>query len=162
MKAAVCHEHGKPLTIEQVSIGDPSGHQVKVKIGACAICHSDIHYAEGAWGGYTPAIYGHEASGVVMEAGSDVDRVAVGDKVIVTLIRSCVSCHFCDQGEPVLCDKSAAEDETHLLALEDGTEISQGMKTAAFAEWVLVDDSQIVKIPDHILSRSLTFLRYLI
>ncbi len=148
MRAAVCHEHGKPLTIEEVSIGDPSGRQVKVKIGACAICHSDIHYAEGAWGGHTPAIYGHEASGVVVKVGPDVDRLAVGDKVIVTLIRSCGSCHFCDQGEPVLCDRSSAQDDTHLLKLEDGTEIAQGMKTAAFAEWVLVDDSQVVKIPD--------------
>ncbi len=148
MRAAVCHEHGKPLTIEEVSIGEPSGRQVKVKIGACAICHSDIHYAEGEWGGYTPAIYGHEASGVVVAVGPDVGRIAVGDRVIVTLIRSCGSCHFCDQGEPVLCGKSAAEDETHLLKLENGTEVAQGMKTAAFAEWVLVDDSQIARLPE--------------
>ncbi|MCY4051277.1 MAG: zinc-binding dehydrogenase [Gammaproteobacteria bacterium] len=150
MKAAVCYEHGKPLTIEEVSIGDPVGRQVKVKIGACAICHSDIHYAEGAWGGYTPAIYGHEAAGVVVDVGPDVGRIAIGDRVLVTLIRSCGSCHFCEQGEPVMCGQSAANDETHHLKLEDGTEIAQGMKTAAFAEWVLVDDSQVAKLPEDI------------
>ena len=148
MKAAVCHEHGKPLTVEEVSIGDPIGRQVKVKVGACAICHSDIHYAEGAWGGCLPAIYGHEASGVVVGVGPDVERAAVGDKVIVTLIRSCGSCHFCDQGEPTMCGESAAADDMHVLKLKDGTEVAQGMKTAAFAEWVLVDDSQIAKIPN--------------
>lgn len=147
MKAAVCHEHGRPLTIEEVSIAETSGHRVKVKIGACAICHSDIHFAEGAWGGHLPAIYGHEAAGAIVEVGPEVDRLAVGDKVIVTLIRSCGSCYFCDQGEPVMCGDSAAADDIHVLKLKDGTEIAQGMKTAAFAEWVLVDQSQVAKIP---------------
>ncbi|MXZ80865.1 MAG: Zn-dependent alcohol dehydrogenase [Gammaproteobacteria bacterium] len=148
MKAAVCREHGKPLTIEEVAIANPTGRQVKVKIGACAICHSDIHFAEGAWGGHLPAVYGHEAAGVVVEAGPEVERIAVGDRVIVTLIRSCGNCFYCDQGEPVMCGHAAAPDDTHVLQLEDGTEVAQGMKTAAFAEWVVVDDSQVARLPD--------------
>ena len=51
MKAAVCRAHGEPLVIEELSIAEPAGRQIKVKIGACAICHSDIHYMEGAWAG---------------------------------------------------------------------------------------------------------------
>ncbi len=88
MKAAVCYEHGKPLVIEDVQICDPAGSQVKVKVGACAICHSDIHYAEGAWLGQLPAVFGHEAAGVVSEVGPDVRHLKPGDRVVVTLIRS--------------------------------------------------------------------------
>ena len=69
MKAAVCREFGKPLVIEDLELRSPGPGEVKVKLAACAICHSDIHYAEGAWGGTLPAVYGHEASGVVEQAG---------------------------------------------------------------------------------------------
>ena len=148
MKAAVCHEHGKPLVIEDVEIGEVTGSQVKIKVGACAICHSDIHYAEGAWGGRLPAIYGHEAAGVVEQVGPDVVAIAPGDRVIVTLIRSCGHCYYCEQGEPVMCGESKAEDPTDLLKLSDGTEVTQGLKTAAFAEWVIVEESQTAKLPE--------------
>ena len=59
MKAAVCHEFGKPLVIEELAIDPPEAGEVKVKLAACAICHSDIHFAEGDWGGDLPAVYGH-------------------------------------------------------------------------------------------------------
>ena len=60
MKAAVCREFGKPLVIEDVELLPPGEGEVEVKLAACAICHSDILYIEGAWGGTLPAIYGHE------------------------------------------------------------------------------------------------------
>jgi len=61
MRAAVCREFGQPLSIEQVEIAGPGPGEVLVKLAACAICHSDIMYMDGAWGGELPAIYGHEA-----------------------------------------------------------------------------------------------------
>ena len=69
MKAAVCYEFGQPLVIEELALDPPHSGEVKVKLAACAICHSDIHYAEGAWGGVLPMVYGHEAAGVVEEVG---------------------------------------------------------------------------------------------
>ena len=69
MKAAVCREFGKPLVIEDVELALPQIGEVQVKLAACAICHSDILYAEGAWGGRLPAVYGHEAAGVVKTIG---------------------------------------------------------------------------------------------
>ena len=56
MKAAVCREFGAPLRIEDIDLAAPSTDEVKVKIAACAICHSDILFAEGAWGGELPAV----------------------------------------------------------------------------------------------------------
>ena len=65
IKAAVCRAFGMPLVIEDVTLAAPGPGEVLVDLKACAICHSDISYAEGAWGGTLPAIYGHEAAGVV-------------------------------------------------------------------------------------------------
>jgi Zn-dependent alcohol dehydrogenase len=79
MKAAVCYEFGKPLLIEDVVLDPPQTNEVRVKLSACAICHSDILYMDGAWGGTLPAIYGHEAAGVVTEVGLGVTLAKPGD-----------------------------------------------------------------------------------
>ncbi|RME73570.1 MAG: zinc-binding dehydrogenase, partial [Chloroflexi bacterium] len=65
MKAAICYEFGAPLVVEAVEIDPPQAGEVLVKLSACAICHSDIHYIDGAWGGALPAVFGHEAAGHV-------------------------------------------------------------------------------------------------
>ncbi len=150
MRAAVCYEHGQPLVIEEINLIEPKGTQVKVKIGACAICHSDIHYIEGAWKGKLPAVFGHEAAGEVVEVGRNARALCVGDRVIVTLIQSCGHCFYCDQGEPVMCHKAVARDSNQVLSLSDGTPVIQGLKTAGFAEYVVVDESQVAKLPHDI------------
>ena len=104
MKAAVCREFGGPLVVEEVELDGPGRGEVRVRVAACAICHSDILAAEGAWGGSLPVLLGHEAAGVVEAVGTGVERVAPGDHVVVTLIRSCGTCFFCARGEPQLCE----------------------------------------------------------
>ena len=69
MRAAVCRAFGEPLTVEEVAIAPPGPFQLAVRIAACAICHSDLAYAAGAWGGALPAVYGHEAAGRVTAVG---------------------------------------------------------------------------------------------
>lgn len=146
MKAAVCREFGKPLVIEDLVLRSPGAGEVKVRIKACAICHSDISYLEGAWGGQLPAVYGHEAAGVVDAIGEGVHGLASGDQVIVTLIRYCGLCPACTQGAPVLCESSFPLDTVGPITAKDGTPIKQGMRTGAFAEYVVVDASQVVPI----------------
>ena len=72
IQAAVCHHFAKPLQIETVELRAPLSNEVEVQLGAVAICHSDIAFVEGAWGGDLPAVYGHEAAGVVTEVGDAV------------------------------------------------------------------------------------------
>ena len=86
IKAAVCHEFGKPLVIEEIELRAPEGEEVEVTLTACAICHSDISYAEGIWGGSLPAVYGHEAAGTVTATGPNAKGVSIGDKVVVTRV----------------------------------------------------------------------------
>ena len=147
MKAAVCYEFGKPLVIEEIEIDPPQTGEIKVKLAACAICHSDIHYIEGGWGGTLPAVYGHEAAGVVEAVGPNVSLVQPGDRVVVSLLRACGHCFFCAQGQPHLCEGSFALDRESRLHTQSGQALHQGMRTGAFAEYVVVDQSQAVKIP---------------
>lgn len=128
-------------------LGEVGPGDVQVDVAACAVCHSDIHYAEGAWGGYLPAVYGHEAAGVITAVGSDVSDLTVGDHVVVTLIRSCGNCSQCDRGNHVFCETSFASDEGQRLSNDAGEDVQAAMLCGAFAEEVIVDQSQVVTIP---------------
>ncbi len=114
---------------------------------ACAVCHSDIHFAEGAWGGALPAVYGHEAAGVVESVGAEVTAVAVGDHVVVSLIRSCGSCFHCARGEQVQCETLFDLDRQSPLTDTTGAPVHPAMRTGAFAEQVVVHASQVAVVP---------------
>jgi S-(hydroxymethyl)glutathione dehydrogenase / alcohol dehydrogenase len=147
MRAAVCREFKQPLAIEHLDLAAPQAGEVRVRIAACAICHSDLLAMDGAWGGDLPAVYGHEAAGVVEEVGAGVARVEPGDHVVVTLLRSCGHCDFCTSGEAHLCETKLPLDLRSPLSVRDGSAIRQGLRTGAFAEHVVVDASQIAVIP---------------
>ena len=144
IKAAVCHAFGEPLRIEQVNLAAPTGRSLEVTLEAVAICHSDISYADGIWGGTLPAVYGHEAAGRITSVGESVTGFALGDRVIVTLIRACGACPACGSGRPVAC---ASPVNVAPLSCEDGQPLEQAMACGAFAERVVVDQSQIAPIP---------------
>ncbi len=146
IKAAVCHAFGQPMTIEQVNLRAPEMGEVEVTLEAVAICHSDISYAEGAWGGSLPAVYGHEAAGYVTAVGAGVSGVAEGDAVVVTLIRACGECPSCGSGRPTGCETPYDGDHGP-LTLADGGKLHQAMACGAFAEKVVVHHSQVVKTP---------------
>ncbi|WP_198174398.1 Zn-dependent alcohol dehydrogenase [Mesorhizobium xinjiangense] len=158
IKAAICREFAKPLSIEEIEIADPGPGEVLVDIKACAICHSDIAFAEGAWGGVLPAIYGHEAAGVVEAVGSGVTAFSPGDHVVVTLIRSCGDCHYCRRQSRVMCEEVFPLDRSAPLKSPGGEEYEQAMRTGAFAEKALVHESQIVAVPSDIAFDSASLL----
>jgi Zn-dependent alcohol dehydrogenase len=152
MKAAVCHAFGEPLRLEEVELRPPATGEVSVRLAACAICHSDIAFMQGAWGGELPAVYGHEAAGVVDEVGEGVRAVAPGDHVVVTLVRSCGRCPQCLRGQPALCEQlwEFPLSKSSPLTGVDGVSIHQGIRTGAFAERVTVDASQVVPVPSDV------------
>lgn len=150
MKAAVCREFGKPLIIEEVHLAAPEKDQVHIKIEASAICHSDIIFISGAWGGHLPAVYGHEAAGTVISVGSDVKDVQAGDPVLVTLIRACGTCASCADHHPTDCETDYDRVAASPLTDSSGEALEHGMATAAFAEEVVVHHSQVVKLPSDI------------
>jgi S-(hydroxymethyl)glutathione dehydrogenase/alcohol dehydrogenase len=158
IKAAVCRAFAQPLSIEEVELAPPGAGELRVRVAACAICHSDIHYADGAWGGDLPSVFGHEASGVIEEIGSGVEGFEVGNHVVATLIRSCGQCYFCADGDEVLCEGEFSLDRNGPITAADGGSIKQGLRTGAFAEQIVVDPSQVVVIPDDIAFDSASLL----
>lgn len=146
VRAAVCREFGAPLVIEEITLLDPEPDEVQVTLEACAICHSDISYIEGGWGGELPAIYGHEAAGTVTAIGASAKGYAIGDKVIVTLMRSCGQCPSCATANPIYCEDSTPPAGSPLRSQDDEV-IARAMNCGAFAEKVNVHPSQIAKIP---------------
>lgn len=143
--AAVTRQAGSPFLIETVNLCAPRFGEVEVKVMASSICHSDIAFADGYWGEDYPAVYGHEAAGSVSAVGDGVHTIKVGDHVLVSLIRSCGRCANCASGTPVACSSSSH----HGTPLSDlnGAPIIQGMACGAFAERVVVDQSQLVVLP---------------
>jgi NDMA-dependent alcohol dehydrogenase len=147
MKAAVCYEFGQPLVVEEIEIDPPQTGEVKVRMAATAICHSDVHVIRGEWGGELPVVAGHEGAGIVEAVGPGVNLVHKGDHVVVSLLRSCGRCEPCTTGIPHLCDGEFALQSESRLRNRQGQSIHHGINTAAFAEYVIVDQSQLVPVP---------------
>lgn len=141
----MCREFGQPLTIENLHLAPPAEGQIQVKVMASAVCHSDIHFFEGAWGGKLPAVWGHEAAGVVEAIGDGVSGFALGDHVVITLIKSCGTCRNCMAGASVACTGDMPPHRTPLSDV-DGNPVAHGLGTGAFADHVVVDQSQAVVI----------------
>ncbi len=157
-RAAVCRAFGAPLTIEMIEIADPGPGEVLIKTAACAICHSDISYIDGAWGGDLPAVYGHEAAGVVEAVGPGVTRLEPGDHVVATLIRNCGFCPACADGAPVFCEEVFPLDRQTPLHDASGKPLVHGLRTGAFAEHLVVDASQAVAIPKDVMLESASLI----
>lgn len=156
MRAAVCYTYGDPLVVEEVELASPQAGEVRVRMAAAAICHSDVHLLRGDWRQDFPVlsgeqtvgvVAGHEASGIVEEVGPGVTVVAPGDHVVVTLMRSCGRCFFCASGQTQLCEGDYALNHETRMRLPDGRPLFQGIRTSAFAEETIVDQSQLVPIP---------------
>lgn len=147
VRAAVCREFGAPLTIEELRLAPPGPAEVRVKLSAVAICHSDVSYADGERGGELPAVWGHEAAGTIVDVGAGVG-FDVGQRVVVTMIRSCGECHRCQRGAEVACAVEFGNGSPLIDA--HGAVVVHGMNTAAFAEEVVVHVSQVVPIDGEI------------
>ena len=152
MKAAICYEFGKPLVIEEVTLDSLGSDDVKVRMAATAICHSDIHAIKGEHGKLPlPAVPGHEIAGYVEEVGESVSYVKPGDPVIASIIpEGCGHCYYCRIGIPSLC-------QTNKLYLsgkgrytsKKGQRITQyAGAVAGFAEYAVIPEPYLVKVPE--------------
>ena len=152
MRAAICYEFGKPLVVEDVTLDPPQAGEVRVKIVVTGVCHSDLHAIGGEWTDryQTPLVVGHESAGTVQDVGAGVTQFKPGDRVIVTLIRSCGRCFYCLGGHPQRCDASYAIDRERRLKNARGQGLNLGMKTGSFADAVVVHESQLCLLPDDV------------
>ncbi len=150
MKAAVLREVNQPLVIEDVATGDPGPREVLMRTAAAGVCHSDLHFQNGAYPYPLPAVLGHESAGVVEAVGSEVHYVKPGDHVITCLSAFCGHCEYCLTGRMVLCNEpELARDLDEPPRLSTGGEtINQFLHLSSFAEEMLIHEHALAKIRD--------------
>lgn len=151
IRAAVVNRLGGPFEIEELELDDPIGQEVLVEVRASGLCHSDLHVVTSDFGFPFPAVFGHEASGVVLATGPDVRDVEVGDHVVASLVQSCRDCDRCRAGRPYQCrhpeSNGRGPDEPPRLRKPDGTPVFQGLGTAGFASHALIHENQLATVP---------------
>lgn len=147
VRAAVLMRQGGPLEVREVALGEPGPGQVRVRIAAAGVCHSDLSLANGTLAQHVPAVLGHEGAGVVVSVGAGVDRVAVGEHVVLNWAPACRECWFCENGEPYLCVHAEEGARQPYASLDDGTPVYPGLGTGAFAEETIVPQQGVVPVP---------------
>ncbi|MCY7395237.1 MAG: S-(hydroxymethyl)mycothiol dehydrogenase [Nocardioides sp.] len=146
VKAVVARSKGQPTEVVTINVPDPGPGEALVKVQACGVCHTDLHYREGGINDDFPFLLGHEAAGVVEAVGPDVTSVAPGDFVVLNWRAVCGDCRACNRGEPWYCFDT--HNATQKMTLEDGTELSAALGIGAFAEKTLVAAGQCTKVDE--------------
>jgi len=144
VQGVVSRAKDAPVELVTVVVPDPGPGEAVVKIQACGVCHTDLHYKTGGIGNDYPYLLGHEAAGVVEAVGSGVTDVAPGDYVILNWRAVCGSCRACLRGRPWYCFNTA--NAIQKMTLEDGTELSPALGIGAFVEKTLVAAGQCTKV----------------
>lgn len=153
MRAAVFRGATAPIEIEDVNLAAPGPGEVRVRIAAAGVCHSDLHVRQGDWSLPTPLVLGHEGSGTVLETGPGVDDLAVGDHVVLSWVAPCGTCRPCLLGHPVRCLTAATivapggvlNDGTSRLTI-DGRPAYHYLGVSSYAEEAVVPASGAVKV----------------
>ncbi|MEU8985850.1 S-(hydroxymethyl)mycothiol dehydrogenase [Streptomyces sp. NPDC048558] len=144
VRAVVARGKGAPVSLETILVPDPGPGEALVKIEACGVCHTDLHYREGGINDDFPFLLGHEAAGVVESVGEGVTDVAPGDFVVLNWRAVCGQCRACLRGRPWYC--FATHNAKQKMTLPDGTELSPALGIGAFAEKTLVAAGQCTKV----------------
>jgi S-(hydroxymethyl)mycothiol dehydrogenase len=144
VKGVIASAKGAGVTVTTVVVPDPGPGEALVRVQACGVCHTDLHYREGGIGDDFPYLLGHEAAGVVESVGADVTGLAAGDFVILNWRAVCGQCRACRRGRPWYC--FATHNATQKMTLTDGTVLSPALGIGAFAEKTLVAAGQCTKV----------------
>src|ERR1700693_302285 len=144
VRGVVALEKGAPVRLETVIVPDPGPGEALVAVRACGVCHTDLHYREGAINDAFPFLLGHEAAGVVEAVGDDVVGVAPGDFVVLNWRAVCGTCRACRRGRPWYCFNT--HNASQPMTRTDGTPLSPALGIGAFAEQTLVAAGQATKV----------------
>jgi S-(hydroxymethyl)glutathione dehydrogenase/alcohol dehydrogenase len=147
VEAAVFREAGGAMSVEEITLPEPGPGQVRVRIGAAGVCHSDLSLARGTLKHTFPVVLGHEGAGTVDAVGDGVSDVAVGTRVVLNWAPPCRACWFCEHGEPYLCAHAEEARGRPYAALASGDPVYPGLGTAAFATATVVPAGACIPIP---------------
>src|SRR5579864_7519474 len=144
VRGVVARAKGAEVSVETIVVPDPGPGEALVRVQACGVCHTDLHYREGAINDEFPFLLGHEAAGQVEAVGEGVTNVAPGDYVVLAWRAPCGTCRSCQRGRPWYCFDS--RNATQRMTLPDGTPLTAALGIGAFAAKTLVAAGQAVKV----------------
>jgi len=151
-KAAVCTGIGTPLEIVDLDLEAPRAGEVRVRLGASGVCHSDLSVTNGTLPVGLPAVLGHEGAGTIVEVGEGVEHLAVGDHVVISWVPQCGTCYFCSRDQGELCEVGSVAamsggllDATPRFS-RDGQPVFQMAAAGTFAEETVIPAIGAVKI----------------
>ena len=144
VRGIIAGAKGATVKLQDILVPDPGPGEALIRVKACGVCHTDLHYREGAINDDFPFLLGHEASGTVESVGDGVSNVAPGDFVIIAWRSPCGTCRSCLRGRPWYC--FASRNAQQPMTLADGSPLSPALGIGAFAELTLVDAGQAVKV----------------
>jgi S-(hydroxymethyl)glutathione dehydrogenase/alcohol dehydrogenase len=147
VRAAVLSAPGTPLRVAELDLPEPGRGQVRVRVAATGVCHSDLSLANGTLRQPTPAVLGHETAGTVTAVGDGVTAAAPGDRVVLCWAPPDGTCWFCREGEPWLCEHSSDAAGTPYGTV-DGEPVYPGLSTGGFAEETVVSERAVIPVPD--------------
>jgi S-(hydroxymethyl)glutathione dehydrogenase / alcohol dehydrogenase len=146
IQAAVLITPGAPLEVHEITLPELGPRDVRVRMAAAGVCHSDLSLASGKLRQKVPAVLGHEGSGTVVAVGSEVTTVNVGDAVVLSWSPPCRTCWFCLNDEPYLCAHAGDRGMHPYATLADGTPVYPGLSTGAFAEEAVLPQRAVIPI----------------
>jgi S-(hydroxymethyl)mycothiol dehydrogenase len=144
VRGVIARTKNAPVELTTVVVPDPGPGEAVVKVQACGVCHTDLHYRQGGINDEFPFLLGHEAAGIVEAVGENVTDVAPGDFVILNWRAVCGQCRACLRGRPWYCFNT--HNATQKMTLEDGTALSPALGIGAFVEKTLVAAGQCTKV----------------
>lgn len=155
MHAVVFRDPQAPVEYTEVTLAPPKAGEVRVRIAAAGVCHSDLHVKRSEWAAPTPLVMGHEGSGVVVELGDGVTSLAVGDRVVLSWVPPCGECRYCRSGHEARCQKVATLVAPKGVLFDGTSRLSIGAEpihhylgVSSFAEEVVVPASGAIKVRD--------------
>jgi alcohol dehydrogenase len=152
MGATLPYARSRPLSIDEIDLEGPGHGEVLVKVAAAGLCHSDLSVINGDRPRPTPMALGHEAAGIVEEAGPGVDDLEKGDHVVMVFVPSCGHCLPCSEGRPALCEPGAVANTKGTLLSgakrlkRKGEAVNHHLGVSAFAEYATVSRRSLVKV----------------
>lgn len=147
VRAVVLRSAGAPLELLDIDLPEPGPGQVRIRLTAAGVCHSDLSMTRGMLRAAMPLVLGHEGSGTVTSVGDGVTAVRPGDPVVLNWAPACRACGSCTIGEPWLCENAAAASTGLYANLPDGTGLHPGLGVGAFAEETVVHESAVLPLP---------------
>jgi S-(hydroxymethyl)mycothiol dehydrogenase len=134
--------------LEELEVGEPGPGEVRIRVVATGVCHSDLHEAEEPSVERLPMLLGHEGAGVIESVGEGVDETRVGERVVVAWTAPCGECRACSHGEPRRCERPLRA--RRRIKRGNGELVSQFLLSGAYSTRTIVNSAQAVRVPDEL------------